>query len=148
MTAHSRLRGLYIPRLRLQRRAIAEANSWFNAALKAQGRGERAIANWDEDPVTMAVEAARDALGSRDRENIAGLSFASTTFPFLDRLNAGIVSEALSLHEGVTALDIAATQRAGTSALLAATERRAPDAGRRGRPAAGAGGKPGGTVFR
>ncbi len=112
--------GAYIPRLRLQRKAIAEANSWFNAGLKAQGKGERAIANWDEDPVTMAVEAARDALGTLDRDQIAALTFASTTFPFLDRLNAGIVSEALSLKEDVTAMDIAATQRAGTSALLSA----------------------------
>src|SRR2546422_48679 len=112
--------GAYIPRLRLARRAIAEANSWFNAALKAQGRGERAMCNWDEDPVTMAVEAARDALAGRDRASIRGLNFASTTFPFLDRLNAGIVAAALNLAEDLRALDIGATQRAATSALAAA----------------------------
>ena len=112
--------GAYIPRLRLARRAIADANAWFNAALRSQGKGERAICNWDEDPVTMAVEAARDALTGRDRRSVAALRFASTTFPFLDRLNAGIVAEALSLPEEVSALDIAATQRAGTSALAAA----------------------------
>ncbi|HEV3397019.1 MAG TPA: 3-hydroxy-3-methylglutaryl CoA synthase, partial [Xanthobacteraceae bacterium] len=57
--------GAYIPRLRLARRAIAEANGWFNPALKSQAKGERAICNWDEDAVTMAVEAARDALAER-----------------------------------------------------------------------------------
>jgi len=112
--------GAYIPRYRLARRAIAEANGWLNPALKAQGKGERAMCNWDEDPVTMAVEAARDALIGRDRGTIADLRFASTTFPFLDRLNAGVVAEALSLSEDVAALDIAATQRAGTSALASA----------------------------
>jgi 3-hydroxy-3-methylglutaryl CoA synthase len=112
--------GAYIPRLRLARKAIADANAWMNPALAGQGKGQRAMCNWDEDPVTMAVEAARDALGARDRSGVAALRFASTTFPFLDRLNAGIVAEALSLSEGVSALDIAATQRAGTSALAAA----------------------------
>ena len=71
--------GAYLPRLRLSRKAIAEANGWFNPALKAQGKGERAMCNWDEDVVTMAVEAARDALAERDRASIAAVRFASTT---------------------------------------------------------------------
>src|ERR1041385_56845 len=112
--------GAYIPRLRLARRSIAEANAWFNPALNAQAKGERAICNWDEDAVTMAVEAARDALAERDRGTIGALQFASTSFPFADRLNAGIVAEALNLNKEVAALDVAASQRAGTSALIAA----------------------------
>ena len=59
--------GAYLPRLRLQRKAIAAANAWFNPSVAALGKGERTMANWDEDAVTMAVEAARDALPrSRD----------------------------------------------------------------------------------
>jgi 3-hydroxy-3-methylglutaryl CoA synthase len=112
--------GAYIPRLRLQRKAIAEANGWLNPALKGLARGERAICNWDEDPVTMAVEAARDALAGRDRGSVRELRFASTTFPFLDRLNAGVVAEALRLSEEIAAGDVGATQRAATSALASA----------------------------
>lgn len=112
--------GAYIPRLRLSRRAIAEANAWFAPSLAAQAKGERAICNWDEDAITMAVEASRDALIGRDRTGIAGVSFASTTFPFLDRLNAGVVTAALGLSEDVAAMDVAATQRAATTALTAA----------------------------
>jgi hydroxymethylglutaryl-CoA synthase len=115
--------GAYIPRLRLQRRVVAEAHSWFNAALKSQGRGERAICNWDEDPVTMAVEAGRDCLTGIDRSGISALRLASTSFPFLDRLNAGIVAEALSLPEDISSLDVTATQRAATSALMEALGR-------------------------
>jgi hydroxymethylglutaryl-CoA synthase len=74
--------GAYIPRLRLSRRSVAEANAWLNPALKAQGKGERAICNWDEDAVTMAVEAARDALIGRDRASIASLRFAPRLFRF------------------------------------------------------------------
>jgi 3-hydroxy-3-methylglutaryl CoA synthase len=120
MTAGILAIGAYIPRLRLARKAIADANAWLNPALRGQAKGERAICNWDEDAVTMAVEAARDALTGRDRGAITRLHFASTTFPFLDRLNAGIVAEALTLPDSVAALDITATQRAGTSALAAA----------------------------
>ncbi len=116
--------GAYIPRLRLSRKAIADANSWFNAALKSQGKGERAICNWDEDPVTMAVEAGRDALVGRDRAKVTALRFASTTFPFLDRLNAGVVAEALSLSEEIGSQDVAGTQRAGSTALLQALQGR------------------------
>jgi 3-hydroxy-3-methylglutaryl CoA synthase len=120
MTAGILSFGAYIPRLRLQRRAIAEANAWLNPALQSLARGERAICNWDEDPVTMAVEAARDALSGRSRASISALSFASTTFPFLDRLNAGIAAEALSLSEAVAAADAGGSRRAATSALAAA----------------------------
>jgi hydroxymethylglutaryl-CoA synthase len=114
--------GAYLPRLRLSRRAIADANGWFNPALKAQGKGERAMCNWDEDVVTMAVEAARDALFERDRASVQAVRFASTTFPFLDRSHAGIAAGALALREDIAAQDIAASQRAATSALVSALQ--------------------------
>ena len=112
--------GAYIPRLRLQRRAIVDANRWFAPGLSSLGKGERAICNWDEDVVTMAVEAARDAMTGRDRESLKSIYLASTTFPFLDRLNVGIVAAALDLPEELGALDIASSQRGATSALLTA----------------------------
>ena len=112
--------GAYIPRLRLQKSAIADANRWFNPGIPS--KGERAICNWDEDSVTMAVEAARDCLTGQDRSRLQGLHFASTTFPFRDRLNAGIVAEALDVASHVSALDVTASQRAATSALTSALQ--------------------------
>lgn len=112
--------GAYIPRLRLQRSAIHRANQWFAPGLKGLAKGERAIANWDEDVVTMAVEAARDCLAGRDRDDIAGICLASTSAPFADRQNAGIVKEALNLPDAVSSLDIGGSRKAGTGALLQA----------------------------
>lgn len=112
--------GAYIPRLRLARRVIADANGWLTPALKSMAKGERAICNWDEDTVTMAVEAARDALAGRDRSSITSIHLASTTFPFLDRLNAGILAQALDLPGDISSLDIGGSQRAATSALRSA----------------------------
>ncbi len=114
--------GAYVPLLRLQRAAMAEATAWFNPALAGRAKGERALANWDEDTLTMAVEAARDCLWDRDRSGIDKVILASTSLPFADRLNAGVIKEALNLPDGLGALDITGSQRAGTSALLAALE--------------------------
>ena len=112
--------GAYIPQRRLQRAAIHEANRWFAPGLKGLARGERAIAGWDEDSITMAVEAARDALADTDRATIASVSLASTTLPFADRLNAGVVKEALNLDDQTGAMDLAGSQRAATSGLIQA----------------------------
>ena len=112
--------GGYVPRLRLARAAIASAHSWFNPSLQGLGKGERAICNWDEDAVTMAVEAARDCFAGQTPQPFNGVYLASTTAPFQDRQNAGIVAEALSLGAELVTLDIAGSQRAGTSALATA----------------------------
>ena len=74
--------GAYVPRRRLSRRCIADANAWFNPALHGQSRGERSMCNWDEDVNTMAVEAARDCLSGRDRARVRSLLLASTSAPF------------------------------------------------------------------
>ena len=109
--------GAYLPRLRLQRKSIAAANTWFAPGLRGLAKGERAMANWDEDSITMAVEAARDCLAGRDRSAIRQLMLASTTHPYDDRQNAGIVANALNLPSALAVLDVTGSQRAGTSAL-------------------------------
>ena len=56
----------YLPRLRLSKKTVAQANSWIAPNLMGKGKGTRAMANWDEDSVTMAVEAVRRILGGDD----------------------------------------------------------------------------------
>lgn len=110
--------GAHIPRRRLQRAAIHAANKWFAPGLGGLARGERAVANWDEDAITMAVEAARDCLASVDRTSVQALTLASTTLPFANRLNAGVVKEALNLSDECAAADATGSLRAGTTALI------------------------------
>ncbi len=114
--------GGYIPRLRLSRKAIVDANGWFNASLRAYAKAERAICSWDEDSLTMAVDAARDALADRPREGMKALYLATTSAPFEDRQNAGIVAEALRLGKDLNTMDVGASQRAGTTGLIAALD--------------------------
>ncbi|MEN1579704.1 3-oxoacyl-[acyl-carrier-protein] synthase III C-terminal domain-containing protein [Pseudomonas aeruginosa] len=76
------------------------------------------MANWDEDSITMAVAAARDCLGTADdRSHVSSLWLASTTLPFAERLNAGVVGEALTLESKIDARDLGGSLRAGLSAL-------------------------------
>lgn len=114
--------GAYVPRLRIERAAIAAAHAWMNPSLKAAGKGERAFCSWDEDVVTMAVEAARDCLAGRRRDAISAISLASTTFPYADLSNAVIVASALGLDHDTRTSNAAGSQRAGTTALIQALE--------------------------
>ena len=129
--------GAYVPRLRLQRAAAAKANAWLAPGLMGKAKGERAMANWDEDAITMAVEAARDLLGpDDDRSHVNALFLASTTLPFADRLNAGIVAAALTLAPRTFASDVTGCQKAGLTALAQALCMAEGNAGFRGLVAA------------
>jgi 3-hydroxy-3-methylglutaryl CoA synthase len=115
--------GAYLPRLRLQKQAIADANSWFDSSLKGLAKGEKTMCNWDEDAITMAVEACTDCLGNAPGKTPAALILASTSMPFLDRQNSVVVAEALNLNtNGIRTMDVTSSQRAATSGLLAALD--------------------------
>ena len=110
--------GAYVPQRRLERAAIYEANKWFAPGLKGSAKGSKAIGNWDEDAITMAVEAARNCLSGYERAHVSGLSICSTTLPFSDRLNSGIAKEALTLPDTTGATDVTGSRRAATSELI------------------------------
>ncbi|MEE9420587.1 MAG: zinc ribbon domain-containing protein [Desulfatiglandaceae bacterium] len=114
--------GGYVPRYRLNRGLIYQAMGWMNPANIANARGEKAVANFDEDSITMAVSAGIDALKGNERSKIEGVYFASTTMPYKERLNAGIISAALGMNDHVRAADFSGGIKAGTTALLSALE--------------------------
>jgi 3-hydroxy-3-methylglutaryl CoA synthase len=96
--------GSYVPYFRLSRSAIGA------------GRGERAAASYDEDAVSMAVEASRDAIDPGTA--IDALLFATTSAPYAEKSNAATLHAALSLPDTTASLEVGATSRAGLSALL------------------------------
>ena len=96
--------GSYVPYFRLTRAAIGA------------GKGERAVASFDEDSVSMAVEAARDAL--RGGPRVDTLVFATTSPPYAEKLNAATVQAALDLPDHVASLELGASSRMGLSGLL------------------------------
>ncbi|MBI5585268.1 MAG: SDR family NAD(P)-dependent oxidoreductase [Deltaproteobacteria bacterium] len=112
--------GGYLPRLRLNRMSIFQEMGWFAPAIVMVAQGERSFCNWDEDSLTMAVAASQDCLRGLDKSRVGALYLGSTTLPFADRLNAGIVKTALNLRDDLQALDLTSSLRAGTSALITA----------------------------
>lgn len=109
---------VYLPRLRLQRSAVVEQHRWMTQGLRSLAKGGRALASWDEDVVTMAVEAGRSVLAAHPRAGIDELTLVSTTFPFADRSNAGIVAGALALQDGALTLDAASSARSAATELV------------------------------
>jgi len=103
--------GAYVPKYRLG----GETLGWNSAQ-------ERAVANFDEDSVTMAVAAGRECLHGQDRAEIDGLIFASTTPPYAEKQSAAIVATALDLGRDLFTTDITGVLRAGTSALRSALD--------------------------
>jgi 3-hydroxy-3-methylglutaryl CoA synthase len=106
--------GAYIPIYRLSRDALASV--WG----KSLGRGEKAVANADEDSITMAVEASLDCLTDIDRQVVDGLYLASTTTPYREKQSASIVRAATDLREEITTVDFANSLRCATNAMSAA----------------------------
>jgi hydroxymethylglutaryl-CoA synthase len=118
----------YLPRLRLERSEVLAQHRWMAPGLRGLAKGRRAIASWDEDCVTMAVEAARRLPTVRDAAGPCELTLASTTLPFADRLNAGIVAATLDIDDDAVLRDVGSTTRSALSELAAAL-RRPPEAG-------------------
>ena len=109
--------GAYVPPIRLKRESVLEAVGWAVPGIRGLAAGERSVASWDEDSVTMAVEAARNCLIDCS-EIPSSITLASTTFPFADRSNSGIVADALNLPLNTLTEDAFGSRRSGTSALV------------------------------
>lgn len=111
--------GCYLPRFCMARSTIVDQLSWFQPALKALAKGQRSLGFWDEDAITFGVAAGARALANK---SVQQLVFASTTAPFLDRSNVGLMAEALNLSASVQTQEVSGSQRAATSALMALLE--------------------------
>ena len=106
----------YVPRMRLERSEVFAQHRWMAAGLKGLAKGQKAMANWDEDSVTMAVEAIR---GLRfDHAQVNALTLASTSLPFAERINAGIVASALQLPSSSSVRDVSSSYRSASTELL------------------------------
>jgi len=103
--------GAYVPRFRLGK----ETAGWGMPM-------EKAVANYDEDSITMAVAAGMDCLTGFDREAVDGLLFATTTSPYIEKQGAATVAAAVDLRRDIVSSDITNSLRAGTLAMASAID--------------------------
>src|SRR6185295_6217044 len=108
--------GAYVPFFRLSHKEIGRA--WGGRG----GEGERAMANVDEDSITLAVEAVRDLLVGRDARAIDGLMFASTTSPYSEKQASALIATVADLRHDVRTGDYTSSLRSATTAVRAALD--------------------------
>ncbi|HEV7575237.1 MAG TPA: 3-oxoacyl-[acyl-carrier-protein] synthase III C-terminal domain-containing protein [Caldimonas sp.] len=118
----------YVPRLRLERSEVLARHLWMAPGLRSLAKGQRAIANWDEDTVTMSVETGRRLQQALPSADVGELTLVSTTLPFAERLNAGIVASAIGLATSAVLRDAGSSGRAALGELASALRRPAGSA--------------------
>jgi 3-hydroxy-3-methylglutaryl CoA synthase len=105
----------YIPPYRLSRSEIARV--WSTRSFG----GNRAVAKYDEDSLTMALEAVTGCSRfAPDRPE--GLFFATTTSPYREKQAASLLAAAADLPREIRAADFSGSLRSGSAAIHAAAD--------------------------
>ncbi|MHB8118432.1 MAG: hydroxymethylglutaryl-CoA synthase [Methanothrix sp.] len=113
--------GVYIPRFRIRLDEIARV--WGDGEEITEGLRvfEKSVPDLDEDTVTIAVEAARNALQRAriDPKRIGAIYAGSESHPYAVKPTATIVGQAVCTSSSFTAADFEFACKAGTAALQA-----------------------------
>jgi len=113
--------GVYIPRFRIRLYEIARV--WGDGEEITAGLRvfEKSVPDLDEDTVTIAVEAARNALlrARIDPKRIGAIYAGSESHPYAVKPTATIVGQAVCTSSSFTAADFEFACKAGTAALQA-----------------------------
>lgn len=109
--------GISIPRFQIENNILHPR--------RGRKSGKRTIIFTDEDPVTLALDAAstclenyRQTQNDNTNKEIDAILFASATPVFQNRYHASFLAEMLNLPKGILALDLSASPRSGSDALL------------------------------
>jgi len=125
--------GVYVPRYRITLEEIARV--WRKDG-KAVSEGlnvkEKAVAGFDEDSCTIAVEAARRAVKQSGIKpiDICALYVGSESHPYAVKPTASVVADAIGASPELTAADLEFACKAGTAGMqmcLALVESPMPD---------------------
>lgn len=119
--------GIALPALRLP--ASEYVAAWGSCG--ARGMKQKAVCAYDEDPVTLGIQAARQALvraGSPAR--VDALFFGCTTPPYDEKPSAATLPTALFADVSLRVTEIAGSPQAGLQALISAIEFCAASPGR------------------
>lgn len=111
--------GVYIPRYRIRLSEIARV--WGDGDDIPEGLRvfEKSVPDLDEDAVTIAVEAARNALSRADIDprRIGAIYAGSESHPYAVKPTGTIVGEAIGTSSSFTAADFEFACKAGTAAI-------------------------------
>lgn len=114
--------GAYIPRYRIKIEEIAKV--WGdnpNSIIDGLMVYEKSVPDMDEDTITIAVEAARNAINRANvnPEKIGAVFTGSESHPYAVKPTSTIVAEAIGATPNLTAADFEFACKAGTAAMQA-----------------------------
>ena len=111
--------GSYIPRYRIKKEEFIKTWGSFQAKIN-----EKAVIGYDEDSLTMAIEASLNALqnSTLNSRDIGLISIGTSTPPYSVRSLASEIRMALGLPENITLLDFKESEKAGSTALNASLD--------------------------
>lgn len=120
--------GVYIPRLRIKREEYQKAWGYFSPRWVE----EKSVADFDEDAITMGVEAASNAFRNTklNASHVDAVYFASTTPPYAEKQNASTLAAALGCGSETATLDVTSSINCGLSALLSGLDFASSDRGK------------------
>ncbi len=108
--------GAYVPFYRIQKSTIADAYG------KTAKGGEKTVAYYDEDSLTMAVSASLNAVPSAVGKDLDGVFFATTTSPYREKQGASQIAAVLDCPRAIQTADFGNSLRAASDAMLAALQ--------------------------
>ncbi len=112
--------GAYIPRFRIKPSQIAK--TWgkeIGEIEKSLGVYEKAVASYDEDAITLSIEAANRALQVLDinPKDIGGITIGSESHPYAVKPSSTTVAEILGMGNNYLAADLEFACKAGTAGI-------------------------------
>ena len=110
--------GVSIPYYRIKK---SEIHSQWQGFGPSPG-GERTVANFDEDSLTLAVAASLDCMMGVVPGEVDAIFCASTTFPYKEKLSSAMAAKVLNMENDIRVADFCNSLRAGTIAMNAALD--------------------------
>jgi hydroxymethylglutaryl-CoA synthase len=113
--------GSYVPRLRIKIEDIAQVyGKSAEQIIGSLGVKQKAVADRDEDTVTLAVEAARQALvrAKISPEKLGVVLVGSESHPYAVKPTGSIVAQILGVGNDYLTADLEFACKAGTSAVI------------------------------
>ena len=112
--------GAYIPKYRIKPSQIAQ--TWgkeVSEIEKSLGVFEKAVASYDEDAITLSIEAAQRAIstGQIDPSQIGGITIGSESHPYAVKPSSTTVAEILGMGTDYLAADLEFACKAGTAGI-------------------------------
>ena len=112
--------GAYIPKFRIKPSQIAQ--TWgkeISEIEKSLGVYEKAVASYDEDAITLSIEAALRALvnGGIDPTQIGGITIGSESHPYAVKPSSTTVAEIIGMGNDYLAADLEFACKAGTAGI-------------------------------